>query len=70
MIKLYTQASCPQCKMVHMLLDKKHIEYEEEIITPDTINKYIEQGISHTPTLVVDGKQLCGKEIITWINSK
>ena len=28
-IILYTQDGCPQCRMVHMLLDKKGIKHTE-----------------------------------------
>lgn len=61
---LFTQDGCPQCRMVHILLDKKHISYTE--------NKDIEAmkalGIAHTPALSVDGKILQGKEIFNYIN--
>ena len=28
-IIFYSQEGCPQCKMIHMQLDKHHIEYTE-----------------------------------------
>ncbi len=70
MTKLYTQNGCGQCKMVHMLLDKKKIPYEEVIITLDTIDQYKEMGITKTPTLDVDGVLLVGKDLISWINGR
>ena len=63
-IILYSQPTCPQCKMVHMLLDKNHINYTEcqDLDQMKTI------GINHTPALSVDGKILTGKEIFNYIN--
>lgn len=64
MIKLYSQPSCGQCKLVHMMLDKANIAYED----CQDVNKMIEMGINHTPTLELDdGKRLVGKEIMEFI---
>lgn len=60
---LYSQPGCPQCRMVHMMLDKKGIKYEE---TQD-IETMRSKGIDHTPALDVDGKILIGIEIGDWI---
>lgn len=62
---LYSQPTCPQCKMVHMLLDKKGIEYEER----QDINEMHELGINHTPTLVVNGVMLVAQQIRDYVNS-
>ena len=61
---LYTQNGCPQCKMVHMMMDKYNIKYEE----CQDLDKMRELGIVHTPTLSVDNKLLVGKELMNWIN--
>ena len=42
-IILYTQDGCPQCRMVHMLLDKKGIKYTE----CKDLEKMKELGINH-----------------------
>ena len=63
-IILYSQEGCPQCRMVHMLLDKNNIKYQE----CQDINTMKEKGINHTPALDVDGKVLQGKDIFKYIN--
>ena len=63
-IILFTQPGCPQCRMVHMMLDKNGIEYQEN----QDVDVMKSKGIDHTPALEVDGKILKGKEIFTWIN--
>lgn len=63
-IIFYSQEGCPQCKMIHMQLDKHHIEYTE----CQDIEKMKELGINHTPALCVEGKILQGKDIIKYIN--
>lgn len=63
---LYHQDTCPQCKMVEMLLKNNNIEY--------TSNKNISDmeklNINHTPTLSVNGELKTGKEIFNYINSR
>lgn len=63
-IILHTQDGCPQCRMVHMLLDKKHLEYTEN----KDLDKMKKLGISHTPALEVEGKILQGKDMFSYIN--
>ena len=62
-IYLYTQPTCPQCKMVHMLLDKKGIEY----IECQDVEIMQQKGINHTPALMVGDKIIQGKEIFDWV---
>lgn len=62
-IILYSQPGCPQCKMVHMLLDKKGIKYEEN----QDIEKMHELGIQHTPTLSVNGVLLVAQQIKDYV---
>lgn len=56
-IIVYSQPSCPQCKMVKMMLDKKNIKYE---VIEDT-DLMRTRGIVHTPTLEVDGVRFVAK---------
>lgn len=65
MIKLYSQPSCGMCRTIHMMLDKKGIEYEE----CQDLQVMKEIGINHTPTLDVDGVLLSGREILDYINT-
>lgn len=64
-IILYHQHSCPQCRMVEMLLKKKNIEYT----SVDNVEEMKRLGIIHTPTLSVNGELKVGKPIIDYINS-
>jgi len=66
MIKLYSQPTCGMCNFVHMLLDRKGIEYTE----CQDVDYMQNIGINHTPTLDVDGTLYIGKAIIDWINSR
>ena len=67
---LFTQKGCGMCKAIHMLLDKKNIDYDEIIITLENVEFYREKGIMSTPTLVVDGQLLSGKELKDWVASR
>lgn len=76
-LRLFTLPTCPQCKMFHMLMDQKKIQYEEcqDMATMQAL------GIKHTPVLEVKTetideqnnnvetvKLLSGKEIMNYIN--
>ena len=65
-IIFYHTQTCPQCKMVEMLLKKNKINYD----SVEDVDLMIEKGINHTPALEVDGKILFGKDIITWVNGQ
>ena len=65
-IIFYHTATCPQCKMVEMMLKQKNIEYDS-IMNVDVM---LERGIDHTPALDIDGTILVGKGIIDWIKSR
>lgn len=67
MIKLYTQPSCGQCKMIHTLLDTKKIKYEEVSVTD--LSQVEKLGIDHTPAAEIDGKIMYAKEIFNYINN-
>lgn len=60
---LYSQQGCPQCKMIHMLLDKTTLQYEE----CQDFEKMKAVGIQHTPAMEVDGKILVGRELMEFI---
>ena len=64
---LFTQDGCPQCRMVHMLLNKKGIEFTE----CKDIEKMKSLSINHTPVLEIsENTRLVGKEIFNWINTR
>lgn len=62
---LFTQPGCGQCKMIHTLMDKKKIKYEES----QDLDKLKAAGGDHTPTLEVDGKLYVGQELFKFINN-
>ena len=62
-IKFYHQSTCPQCRLIEKMLNDKGIEYE----SCDDIAKMQEEGIRHTPTLVVDDVKYIGKPLFDWI---
>lgn len=59
-IKVYTQQSCPQCKMVKMMLDRKHVDYT----ACEDVEEMRAKGILHTPTLEIDGQTYVAKAMI------
>ena len=65
-IVLYHQDGCPQCKMLKMLLDRKSIVYS----SIKDIDLMLSLGITHTPTLSVDGKLLSTKEALKWVQEQ
>ena len=66
----YHQQSCGMCRAVEMMLNKRGIEYDSFLITPENIREAEKAGVMGTPTLVVDGKMYVKKECIDWINSQ
>lgn len=67
---LYHQSGCGMCKAVEMLLNKKGIEFESRLITPENIEKAKELGITSTPTLVVGDQVFVKKQCLDWINAR
>lgn len=64
-ITFYHTATCPQCRMVKMLLDKNEIPY----IPCLDVEKMKEKGIMHTPAIELqDGSILQGTAIKDWLN--
>ena len=64
--KLYSQPSCGMCRAVHMMLDRKGIEYEE----CQDVHEMEKLGILHPPVLDVDGTRYEGRAIYDWINGQ
>lgn len=62
-IILYSLPTCPQCKMVHRLLDDHKIQYTE---CQDT-EAMRAKNILQVPVLAVEEELLAGKEIFTWV---
>lgn len=63
-ITFYHTATCPQCRMVKMLLDKYGIQYNPCL----DVEEMKEKGIMHTPAIEVEGEILQGKPMMDWIN--
>ena len=70
-IILYKSATCPQCRVAKMKLDKKGLPYTE-IYTEDMDTAALaEAGIKGIPTLVVDGEKISNLRAIgNWIDAQ
>ena len=62
-IRLYTQVGCCMCKAIHMQLDKLQVEYEEIVIDDNNRQELFNNGITSTPTLVVDDEIFLGTRV-------
>ena len=68
MVKLYTQNGCGMCRTIHMLLEQKHIDFEEVLVNDA---KDLEgTKVTCTPTLVTEDGIFAKKEIIDWVRSR
>lgn len=56
-ITLYTTATCPNCKMVKMLLDKAGIAYETIVADASTKALFEANGVKTAPTLIANGQK-------------
>ncbi len=56
-ITLYTTATCPNCKMVKMLLDKAGIAYETVVADASTKALFEANGVKTAPTLIANGQK-------------
>lgn len=66
-IILYKSATCPQCKVVKVKLEKKGIPFIEEM----DVNIMAERGVKGIPTLEVDGNLINNiGDINRWINAQ
>ena len=66
-ITLYKSATCPQCKVVKMKLEKKGIPFTEET----DISVMESRGVRGIPTLEVDGELITNlRDINNWVNAQ
>lgn len=66
-ITLYKSATCPQCKVVKMKLEKKGIPFTEEM----DLAAMEARGVRGIPTLEVDGNLITSMiEINKWVNAQ
>jgi glutaredoxin len=66
-ITLYKSATCPQCKVVKMKLEKKGIPFTEEM----DISVMENRGVRGIPTLEVDGELITNlRDINNWVNAQ
>ena len=66
-ITLYKSATCPQCKVVKMKLEKKGIPFTEEM----DISVMESRGVQGIPTLEIDGELITNlRDINNWINAQ
>ena len=63
---LYHQKGCGMCATVERMLKLKNVEYK----SVTDMEEMRALGISHTPTLSVDGELLTGKAIIDWLHTR
>ena len=61
----YHTETCPQCRMVKMLLDKYCIDHE----SCTDVEEMKRKNITHTPAIEVNGTLLQGKPMMDWVNS-
>ena len=70
-ITLYKSATCPQCKVAKMKLDKKGLTYEEVYVENMDAAALAECGIMSIPTLVVNGEKITSvRAIASWIDAQ
>jgi glutaredoxin len=66
-IILYKSATCPQCKVAKMKLEKKGIPFTE-VMDMETITA---RGVEGIPTLEVDGELIYPMSAVNkWINEQ
>lgn len=70
-IILYKSATCPQCRVVKMKLDKKGLPYTEVYTENMDAAALAEAGVKGIPTLIVDGEKMSNLRAITnWIGAQ
>lgn len=70
-IVLYKSATCPQCKVAKMKLDKKGLPYTEVYIENLSSAELEEAGVKGIPTLFVDGEKITNISTISkWIDAQ
>lgn len=64
---LYSLPTCPQCKMIHLMLDNNKIKYTE----CQDVDIMRSKNITQIPVLEVgNNRLLVGKEIFTWVREQ
>ena len=70
-VTLYKSATCPQCKIAKMKLDKKGIPYTEIYVEELDAAALDAAGVKGIPTLIVDGTKVTSiRDISQWINAQ
>lgn len=70
-IILYKSATCPQCRVIKMKLDKKGLPYTEKLTENMTQAELAEVGIKGIPTMFVDGEKMTNlREMAKWIDAQ
>ena len=70
-IVLYKSATCPQCKVVKMKLDKKGLPYTEKLIDDMTPAELAEADVKGIPTMFVDGEKMTNQRLMCkWIDAQ
>lgn len=64
MITMYTQETCPKCKVLKQKLENKNIAYTE-CSNKDVL---IAKNIEFTPMLEVNDEMMAYGEAIKWVN--
>lgn len=70
-ITLYKSATCPQCRVVKMKLDRKGLPYTEAFTENMTAEELSAANIKGIPTLIVDGETITNvRTICNWIDAQ
>lgn len=70
-VTLYKSATCPQCKIAKMKLDKKGIPYTEIYVEELDSAALDAAGVKGIPTLIVDDTKITSiRDISQWINAQ
>ena len=67
---LYHQQGCGMCRAIEMLLNKKGIEFESVLVTPENVDEVKKLGVTGTPALIVDGQVFVKKECKDWVDAR
>lgn len=66
MIKIYTTATCPKCRILKKKLDDKGIPYEE--FTDE--EEMQRMGILSVPVMTVDGRVMDFPQAVQYVNER
>jgi glutaredoxin len=65
MVTVFTKTNCPQCKFLKILLNNKHVDYEE-----CGEEESIARGVMSFPQTEIDGKRMTYKETFDYFNKE